>query len=77
MTVSEQLDNMQKHAEGCGNLWSKQNQGGPPPRPDSRGPSVESTKSILKNKPSERVVLPVFVDIVKLALKQREECLKR
>lgn len=68
---------MQKHAEGCGNLWSKQNQTSQPLRPDSRGPSIEPTKSILKVKPSERVVLPVFVDIVRLALKEREECLKR
>lgn len=79
MTVSEQLDNMQKHAEGCGNLWSKQNQTSQPPRPDSRGPIaiIEPTKSILKTKTSDRVVLPVFVDIVRLALKEREECLKR
>jgi hypothetical protein len=43
--------------------------------------TIESTSSIIKNQPTSKklewVVLPVFVDIVKLALKAREDCSTR
>ncbi|XP_058819815.1 ras-GEF domain-containing family member 1C-like [Topomyia yanbarensis] len=74
-TTSQQLDCMQRHAEGCGNLWSKQTESGTgvnkKRKPSSASPS---TSSISKSKSNEWVVVPVFVDIVKLALKSREDC---
>ncbi|XP_055593385.1 ras-GEF domain-containing family member 1B isoform X2 [Uranotaenia lowii] len=93
-TTSQQLDCMQRHAEGCGNLWSKQteiasgggngNGRGSDGASDNRqrNSSASSVKSG-SSKPSkasssnEWVVVPVFVDIVKLALKSREDCCVR
>uniref|UniRef100_A0A8D8A016 Ras-GEF domain-containing family member 1B-A n=1 Tax=Culex pipiens TaxID=7175 RepID=A0A8D8A016_CULPI len=86
-TTSQQLDCMQRHAEGCGNLWSKQTATGPSSttldkkrkqQPSSTGSSTVSLATGPKSaKPNEWVVVPVFVDIVKLALKSREDCCVR
>ncbi|XP_058445942.1 ras-GEF domain-containing family member 1B isoform X2 [Malaya genurostris] len=74
-TTSQQLDCMQRHAEGCGNLWSKQTESGTGVNKKRKpSPASASTPSISKSKPNEWVVVPVFVDIVKLALKSREDC---
>uniref|UniRef100_A0A336N054 CSON003817 protein n=2 Tax=Culicoides sonorensis TaxID=179676 RepID=A0A336N054_CULSO len=78
-TTSQQLDCMQRHAEGCGNLWKKQSQDNDNEISRSRcdiKKSVSQT-SMVKSKSSEWVVIPVFVDIVRLALTTRTECLQR
>ncbi|KFB39261.1 AGAP008775-PA-like protein [Anopheles sinensis] len=100
-TTSQQLDCMQRHAEGCGNLWSKQTEqhqqqqhglGGLVEKRRNAGPGSSSSSSTSSSKPTtsgssgsivnrsssnEWVVLPVFVDIIKLALKAREDCCVR
>ncbi|XP_052867517.1 ras-GEF domain-containing family member 1B [Anopheles cruzii] len=97
-TTSQQLDCMQRHAEGCGNLWSKQTEqqqhlpsGGTdrrrsalkaPSSGSSSGSSgfpKPSTGSVSRSSSNsnEWVVIPVFVDIIKLALKAREDCCVR
>ncbi|XP_065092369.1 ras-GEF domain-containing family member 1B [Ochlerotatus camptorhynchus] len=77
-TTSQQLDCMQRHAEGCGNLWSKQTETGSGAEDKKRKPSSTSAaSSVSKSKSNEWVVVPVFVDIVKLALKSREDCCVR
>ncbi|KXJ80627.1 hypothetical protein RP20_CCG023950, partial [Aedes albopictus] len=94
-TTSQQLDCMQRHAEGCGNLWSKQTEtagstGGSngadkkrkPPSTSATAAAASSSSSssasfVSRPKPTEWVVVPVFVDIVKLALKSREDCCVR
>lgn len=94
-TTSQQLDCMQRHAEGCGNLWSKQTEtagstGGnngadkkrKPPSTSATAAAASSSSSssasfVSRPKPTEWVVVPVFVDIVKLALKSREDCCVR
>uniref|UniRef100_A0A182IMB1 Uncharacterized protein n=1 Tax=Anopheles atroparvus TaxID=41427 RepID=A0A182IMB1_ANOAO len=111
-TTSQQLDCMQRHAEGCGNLWSKQTEqqhglGGEAAAaavaaagekrravqqqsvtagPGSSSSSTSSSKPttsgstgsiVTRSGSNEWVVLPVFVDIIKLALKAREDCCVR
>ncbi|XP_037903971.1 ras-GEF domain-containing family member 1B isoform X4 [Hermetia illucens] len=68
--TAEQLNCMLKHAEGSGDLWNKQLIS-----PCTRRGSLISTSS--KQKPNDWVVIPVFSDIVKLALEAREDCLIR
>ncbi|XP_062545498.1 ras-GEF domain-containing family member 1B isoform X1 [Armigeres subalbatus] len=86
-TTSQQLDCMQRHAEGCGNLWSKQtetsssgggsNCGDKKRKPSATTTATSSSFAVSKAKSNEWVVVPVFVDIVKLALKSREDCCVR
>ncbi|XP_053677348.1 ras-GEF domain-containing family member 1B [Anopheles nili] len=101
-TTSQQLDCMQRHAEGCGSLWSKQTEHhhGPGGTGEGRrgilvgtatnGSSKASTSAVSPSAPvatgsgpiarsssNEWVVMPVFVDIIKLALKAREDCCVR
>ncbi|XP_063701831.1 ras-GEF domain-containing family member 1B [Culicoides brevitarsis] len=78
-TTSQQLDCMQRHAEGCGSLWKKQSQDLDHAlnrqKVDIKALSQAST--LVRSKSSEWVVIPVFVDIVRLALKARTSCLQR
>ncbi|XP_052895214.1 ras-GEF domain-containing family member 1B-like [Anopheles moucheti] len=96
-TTSQQLDCMQRHAEGCGSLWSKQTEQHGNGGTDGRRSALQSTLTDGSSKPStlsssasvatgsgvtrstsnEWVVIPVFVDIIKLALKAREDCCVR
>ncbi|XP_055544985.1 ras-GEF domain-containing family member 1B isoform X2 [Wyeomyia smithii] len=83
-TTSQQLDCMQRHAEGCGNLWSKQTEGETsvnkkrrPATAAAAAAATPSSSSIPRSKSNEWVVVPVFVDIVKLSLKSREDCCVR
>lgn len=140
-TTSQQLDSMQRHAEGYGDLWNKQTASGnetvvsmistsamgcsdggkianavtyldkrksasslllpplssstlatttiPPP---SAGPTTAITTTIqakatmsstptttvtIKTKPNDWVVIPVFADIIRLAINAREDCLRK
>lgn len=66
-STSQQLDCMQRHADGCGDLWIKQT-----------GGNCDGDKkrlSLPKTKPNDWVVIPVFADIVRLAISAREDCL--
>lgn len=80
---------MQRHAEGCGNLWSKQTEGNYSINNNNKNSIRDKTTTTLaittpttstakvgtnKTKSTDWVVIPVFVDIVKLALKAREDC---
>ncbi|XP_050082331.1 ras-GEF domain-containing family member 1B-like [Anopheles aquasalis] len=108
-TTSQQLDCMQRHAEGCGNLWSKQTElhnhhhqqqhhhhhhhqqsslngnGTAEKRRNTlsaasssgSGSSKASAPGSTVQRSNEWVVIPVFVDIIKLALKAREDCCVR
>uniref|UniRef100_A0A182NB68 Ras-GEF domain-containing protein n=1 Tax=Anopheles dirus TaxID=7168 RepID=A0A182NB68_9DIPT len=101
-TTSQQLDCMQRHAEGCGSLWSKQTEqhgsgntdgrrsalpgtsaNGSAPKPSTSTAStaaaaaVASGSGVTRSCSNEWVVIPVFVDIIKLALKAREDCCVR
>ncbi|XP_055639540.1 ras-GEF domain-containing family member 1B [Toxorhynchites rutilus septentrionalis] len=76
-TTSQQLDCMQRHAEGCGNLWSKQTESVTAADKKRKPTPTSAAAPIAKSKSSEWVVVPVFVDIVKLALKSREDCCVR
>ncbi|XP_049288141.1 ras-GEF domain-containing family member 1B-like isoform X2 [Anopheles funestus] len=96
-TTSQQLDCMQRHAEGCGSLWSKQTEqhvngnsegrrsvlqstladGTAKPSTSSCSASVATGSGVTRSTSNEWVVIPVFVDIIKLALKAREDCCVR
>ncbi|XP_053662843.1 ras-GEF domain-containing family member 1B-like [Anopheles marshallii] len=96
-TTSQQLDCMQRHAEGCGSLWSKQTEqhgnggtdgrrsmlqtalgdGSSKPSTSSSSTSVATGSGVTRSTSNEWVVIPVFVDIIKLALKAREDCCVR
>uniref|UniRef100_A0A182SS81 Uncharacterized protein n=1 Tax=Anopheles maculatus TaxID=74869 RepID=A0A182SS81_9DIPT len=96
-TTSQQLDCMQRHAEGCGSLWSKQTEqhgngstdgrrsvlqptlanGSSKPSTSGSSATVESGSGVTRSSSNEWVVIPVFVDIIKLALKAREDCCVR
>ncbi|XP_050077438.1 ras-GEF domain-containing family member 1B isoform X2 [Anopheles maculipalpis] len=97
-TTSQQLDCMQRHAEGCGSLWSKQTEqhgsgstadgrrsvlqsslanGSSKPSTSSSTAAVASGSGVTRSTSNEWVVIPVFVDIIKLALKAREDCCVR
>ncbi|XP_035783108.1 ras-GEF domain-containing family member 1B-like isoform X2 [Anopheles albimanus] len=103
-TTSQQLDCMQRHAEGCGNLWSKQTElhnqhhhhhplqsslsgnGTAEKRRNTLSAASSSGSGSSKTsapgsdrvqRSNEWVVIPVFVDIIKLALKAREDCCVR
>ncbi|XP_049536781.1 ras-GEF domain-containing family member 1B [Anopheles darlingi] len=108
-TTSQQLDCMQRHAEGCGNLWSKQTElhnhhhhhqhqqhhqqsslgaggiaekrrntlGMASSSGSGSGSSKTSASGSTVQRSNEWVVIPVFVDIIKLALKAREDCCVR
>ncbi|XP_075151003.1 uncharacterized protein LOC142225115 [Haematobia irritans] len=92
----QQLDCMQRHAEGHGNLWHKQaivlNESTTSSLSESAPPSSSALTAIALStvsntvsskgmhqpaKPNDWVVIPVFADIVKLALAGREDCLQR
>lgn len=88
---------MQRHAEGCGDLWNRQTTygsdtttastttSGIPCAEDRRigaaatlTPCDKKKPTInIKAKPNDWVVIPVFADIVRLAITAREECLKK
>ena len=97
---------MQRHADGCGDLWTKQTNTISTfvpiattsatvtvqvTSPTTLGPYSTSGLStfdvtdkkiiqqvpIHKNKPNDWVVIPVFADIVRLAIQSREECLTK
>uniref|UniRef100_A0A182PUV9 Uncharacterized protein n=1 Tax=Anopheles epiroticus TaxID=199890 RepID=A0A182PUV9_9DIPT len=91
---------MQRHAEGCGSLWSKQTeQHGTGSSTDGRRSVLQPTLAagstaqpatatastsfasgsgtVTRSSSNEWVVIPVFVDIIKLALKAREDCCVR
>lgn len=92
--MSQQLTCMYRHAEGYGDLWSKQTKDNPNrtfpsaaataitatsgglPAKKSGAPSRAKSKRSAAGqaKSSEWVVIPVFMDIVRLALIAREEC---
>ncbi|XP_035911013.1 ras-GEF domain-containing family member 1B-like [Anopheles stephensi] len=96
-TTSQQLDCMQRHAEGCGSLWSKQTEqhgngntdgrrsvlqptlanGSPKPSTSASSATVSTGSGVTRSTSNEWVVIPVFVDIIKLALKAREDCCVR
>lgn len=98
-STSQQLDCMQRHAEGYGDLWNKQTTYGndtnttltikvdnsfgsaDEPRPGSSGTSLacdkKKTSMTIKSKPNDWVVIPVFGDIVRLAITARDDCLKK
>uniref|UniRef100_A0A182VTM3 Ras-GEF domain-containing protein n=1 Tax=Anopheles minimus TaxID=112268 RepID=A0A182VTM3_9DIPT len=96
-TTSQQLDCMQRHAEGCGSLWSKQTEqhgngstdgrrsvlqstltdGSSKPSTSGSSASVATGSGVTRSTSNEWVVIPVFVDIIKLALKAREDCCVR
>lgn len=76
-STSQQLDCMQRHADGCGDLWQRQTV----THSDTTSSLVldqlvERTINSVppKVKPNEWVVIPVFSDIVRLALSARDEC---
>lgn len=80
MPMSQQLSCMYRHAEGHGDLWQKQTKDQPvrntslePPMANKK-PSTNRTK--LKRS-GEWVVIPVFKDIVRLAMVTREECARK
>lgn len=99
-STSQQLDCMQRHADGCGDLWNKQtggnnsetstisgavtlststipngNNSNSSSSSNGGGGSVDKKKStITKSKPNDWVVIPVFADIVCLALTARDDC---
>lgn len=85
---------MQRHADGCGDLWNKQTGGNNSEASTTSGGggggAISSTavsngdgggdkkkSTTLKMKPNEWVVIPVFADIVCLALTAREDCLTK
>lgn len=70
---------MQRHAEGCGSLWKKQSQEFDHELSRHRADlkALSQTPTFVRSKSSEWVVIPVFVDIVRLALKTRTDCLQR
>lgn len=72
---------MQKHAEGCGSLWKKQSQEFDSEmnrhRSNIKTALNQTATTLTRSKSSEWVVIPVFVDIVRLALKTRTDCLQR
>lgn len=99
-STSQQLDCMQRHAEGYGDLWNKQTTYGndttatmatkidiggtssmDEPRSSNTGTSMACDKKkasiTIKSKPNDWVVIPVFGDIVRLAITAREDCLKK
>lgn len=76
---------MQRHADGCGDLWQKQTV----THSDNATTTTTNNSSLVldqlvertinaaaapKVKPNEWVVIPVFSDIVRLALSARDEC---
>lgn len=67
---------MQRHCDGCGDLWIKQTGGN---SDGDKQPQKKVTPSsiISKTKPNDWVVIPVFADIVRLAVQTREECLTK
>ncbi|XP_037050638.1 ras-GEF domain-containing family member 1B [Bradysia coprophila] len=75
-TTSQQLDCMQRHADGCGDLWIKQT-GGNSDGDKQPQQKVAASSIISKTKPNDWVVIPVFADIVRLAVQTREECLTK
>ncbi|XP_040167992.1 ras-GEF domain-containing family member 1B-like isoform X1 [Anopheles arabiensis] len=99
-TTSQQLDCMQRHAEGCGSLWSKQTEqhgngsscgdgrrsilqpslaagSSKPSTAGSSAAAATGSGGVTRSSSNEWVVIPVFVDIIKLALKAREDCCVR
>ncbi|XP_055709884.1 ras-GEF domain-containing family member 1B [Phlebotomus papatasi] len=80
-STSQQLDCMQRHAEGCGDLWHKQTESSMESGTATdkiRHQKQKSTTHISpKVKSSDWVVIPVFADIVRLALIAREDCLTK
>uniref|UniRef100_A0A182TER1 N-terminal Ras-GEF domain-containing protein n=1 Tax=Anopheles melas TaxID=34690 RepID=A0A182TER1_9DIPT len=99
-TTSQQLDCMQRHAEGCGSLWSKQTEqhgngsscgdgrrsilqpslaagSSKPSTAGSSAATATGSGGVTRSSSNEWVVIPVFVDIIKLALKAREDCCVR
>lgn len=69
---------MQRHAEGCGNLWKRQSRDfNSLSHCNSANGITAMAKTMTKSKSGEWVVIPVFIDIVRLALKTRDECMKR
>ncbi|KAJ6646495.1 Ras-GEF domain-containing family member 1B-A [Pseudolycoriella hygida] len=76
-TTSQQLDCMQRHADGCGDLWIKQTGGNSDGDKQQPQKKVAPSNIIPKTKPNDWVVIPVFADIVRLAVQTREECLTK
>nr|XP_040237071.2 ras-GEF domain-containing family member 1B-like [Anopheles coluzzii] len=99
-TTSQQLNCMQRHAEGCGSLWSKQTEqhgngsscgdgrrsilqpslaagSSKPSTAGSSAAAATGSGGVTRSSSNEWVVIPVFVDIIKLALKAREDCCVR
>lgn len=104
---------MQRHAEGCGDLWNKQTTYGSDTttasssspntfvrlpstsavggeqRPSSSNSGSVGTvagtsmacdtkkKATIRAKPNDWVVIPVFADIVRLAITARDDCHKK
>lgn len=67
---------MQRHADGCGDLWIKQT-GGNSDGDKQPQKKVAASSIITKTKPNDWVVIPVFADIVRLAIQTREDCLTK
>lgn len=87
---------MQRHADGCGDLWNKQTGGNNSETSTTSGRvggvggtigtatvsngdagSDKKKSTAQKMKPNDWVVIPVFADIVCLALTAREDCLTK
>lgn len=78
MPMSQQLSCMYRHAEGHGDLWSKQTKDHPVKSSSLETSSKKPTTPRTKLKRSgEWVVIPVFKDIVRLAMVTREECARK
>lgn len=61
---------MQRHADGYGDLWNKQTGGG-------QFDGDKKKLSLPKTKPTDWVAIPVFADIVRLAITAREDCITK
>lgn len=77
---------MQRHADGCGDLWIKQTGSGIAGGGGGGGSILSGSQCVLYSsssgaekkkpaKPSDWVVIPVFADIVRLAISARDDCL--
>lgn len=76
--MSQQLSCMYRHAEGYGDLWSQQTKDRPTKsyslEPTAAKKPPTTPRSAKSKRSGEWVVIPVFKDIVRLALVAREEC---
>ena len=75
--MSQQLSCMYRHAEGHGDLWSKQTKDQPPSLDAATMKPVTTPQRMKLKRSGEWVVIPVFKDIVRLAMQTREECSRK